>query len=415
MPVPSPMAGENRDKFMARCMRFMSSDTTKRPHDQQIAICMSQFKGGSKIMGNEFTKFVPIEKIDPDQRMVYGWASTPEKDTQGDIIPVEAIKNALPEYLKYPAIREMHQPIAAGKTLYTEVNEKGLYIGAKIVDDGAWKKVKEGIYAGFSIGGSVLDREDDVIKSLELAEISLVDSPANKGARIELYKRSGKKTNQALLIKTNEFIHNLVAVGVNPNELTKLVKEVNIQMADKMNKVDEETVVVGGTPEVETPVTTAETPEVSEAPEAEEVTEEKATEEVAETPAETEGEAEAETVEASAKTEDLQKAISTAVEEAMSKFMPKPKKEVFVKVASFEELKERVSKLENTVISKVKSPAYPVEKGEVRVGGSRLDEINKRLGELEVIKNTNLTSYQTNGYQQEALMLLNEKSSLESK
>lgn len=152
----------------------------------------------------EYSIFYPISKVDNEQRMVWGLASTPEKDTQGDIIPVEAIKNALPEYLKYPTIREMHQPIAAGKTIYTDISDEGLRIGAKIVDDNAWKKVKEGVYAGFSIGGSILERDGDVIKALDLAEISLVDSPANKGARIEVFKADVNKA-----VWSTAFINNL--------------------------------------------------------------------------------------------------------------------------------------------------------------------------------------------------------------
>lgn len=140
----------------------------------------------------EINKFVPICKIDEDERMVYGFASTPDLDSQGEIVETEALKQALPEYLKFPTIREMHQPKAVGTTKSTEINDNGLFIGAKIVDDSAWMKVKEGVFRGFSIGGRVKNMVDNVIKSIDLTEISIVDVPANRGSVITVFK-AGKR------------------------------------------------------------------------------------------------------------------------------------------------------------------------------------------------------------------------------
>lgn len=139
----------------------------------------------------ELQIFAEIQKVDDDQRMVYGYASTTSLDSQGDIITKEALVEALPEYLKFSNIREMHQPSAVGITKSVDVDEKGWYIGAKIVDDNAWKKVKEEVYKGFSIGGKSLVKVDNTINKLRISEISLVDRPANPECVIELYKAEG--------------------------------------------------------------------------------------------------------------------------------------------------------------------------------------------------------------------------------
>ena len=89
----------------------------------------------------DFTRTSPIHKTDDEQRMVYGFASTPDLDTQGEVVELDALKNALPGYMKFPTIREMHQPKAAGITKQTKILDKGLFIGAKIVDNHAWHKV----------------------------------------------------------------------------------------------------------------------------------------------------------------------------------------------------------------------------------------------------------------------------------
>jgi phage head maturation protease len=121
--------------------------------------------------------FAPIAKIDETQRLVFGYASTEMLDSQGEIVRKEAIEAALPDYMRFANIREMHQPSAVGVTREAELDDKGLHLAAKIVDDEAWHKVVEGVYKGFSIGGRVTKRDPDakhVITGVDLLEISLV-------------------------------------------------------------------------------------------------------------------------------------------------------------------------------------------------------------------------------------------------
>jgi phage head maturation protease len=137
--------------------------------------------------------YLPIAKVDAASRMVYGYASTEARDDQGEIVKREALADALGDYMKFGNIREMHQLSAVGKAKNAEVDDKGLYLGAKVVDDRAWDKVMEGVYSGFSIGGKVLERaagDSKTINKLRLDEISLVDRPANPEAVFDCWKRS---------------------------------------------------------------------------------------------------------------------------------------------------------------------------------------------------------------------------------
>ena len=61
--------------------------------------------------------------------------------------------------MKFANIREMHQLSAVGVAKEAAVDDKGLYLGAKIVDDQAWQKITEGVYKGYSIGGRVTNRD----------------------------------------------------------------------------------------------------------------------------------------------------------------------------------------------------------------------------------------------------------------
>jgi HK97 family phage prohead protease len=133
----------------------------------------------------------PIAKIDSDERLVYGYASTEAKDSQGEIVRKEALEAALPAYMRFANIREMHQPSAVGIAKEATIDENGLWLKAKIVDEAAWQKVKEGVYKGFSIGGAITARDTanpQVITGVELVEISLVDRPANPEAVLAVWK-----------------------------------------------------------------------------------------------------------------------------------------------------------------------------------------------------------------------------------
>jgi HK97 family phage prohead protease len=136
--------------------------------------------------------YLPIAKVDAEHRMVYGYASTEARDDQGEVVKRDALEGALGDYMKFGNIREMHQLSAVGKAKNAAIDDKGLYLGAKVVDDAAWEKVKEGVYSGFSIGGKVLERDPGdfkTINKLRLDEISLVDRPANPEAVFDCWKR----------------------------------------------------------------------------------------------------------------------------------------------------------------------------------------------------------------------------------
>jgi len=135
--------------------------------------------------------YARITKIDHAEQMVFGYASTEALDSQGEIVKREALEAALPDYMRFANIREMHQPSAVGVATEAELDEKGLFLAARIVDPTAWEKVVEGVYKGFSIGGKVTSRDlaqKHVITGVTLHEISLVDRPANPEAVFTMYK-----------------------------------------------------------------------------------------------------------------------------------------------------------------------------------------------------------------------------------
>ena len=141
---------------------------------------------------NIYGEITKVEALDDGTIRVTGVASTGAVDDADERVLPEAMKAALPAYMRFGALREMHGLSAAGATLSAEVTDDGATrIETHVVDPVAVKKVRLGVYKGFSIGGKVLERDPGdrrVITRLKLNEISLVDRPCNPEAVIDVWK-----------------------------------------------------------------------------------------------------------------------------------------------------------------------------------------------------------------------------------
>ncbi|NPU23950.1 HK97 family phage prohead protease [Bradyrhizobium denitrificans] len=143
-------------------------------------------------------------KVDEEQRVVEGYASTEARDAHGEIVLKSAIEDALAGYMEFGNIREMHQLSAVGTAEDAVVDDKGLYLAAKVVDDTAWGKVTKKVYKGFSIGGKVLARDPKnkkIITKILLTEISLVDRPSNPEAKFDLWRAAGSPSTEESSVK----------------------------------------------------------------------------------------------------------------------------------------------------------------------------------------------------------------------
>lgn len=123
-----------------------------------------------------------VTKVDEEQRVVFGWFSIVEEDGQavidkhGDIIPVEDIEKAVYDFVENSRMAgEMHVNMGVGHlvesvffsadkqmALGINLGKIGWWGGFRITDDEVWKKVKQGYYPSFSIGGSAQPEEIEV-------------------------------------------------------------------------------------------------------------------------------------------------------------------------------------------------------------------------------------------------------------
>jgi hypothetical protein len=160
------------------------------------------------LTGQPKTMFIPLVKVDVEKREVWGYASVEEVDHTDEIMD---FGSSLPYFQEWSAatkkrsggkslgnLRSMHQDIAAGKLIgfQPDAKAKAFWIGAKVIDDAEWKKVQEGVYTGFSVGGSYVRRWYDqgfqkMRYTAKPLEISLVDAPCVPSATFQIVKADG--------------------------------------------------------------------------------------------------------------------------------------------------------------------------------------------------------------------------------
>lgn len=150
--------------------------------------------------------FLPITKVDSEKRLVYGIITEEIVDKAGEVFDYAGSKpyfKAWSEGIEKATggkskgnVRVMHTSKAVGKLTDLVFDDDALKMeaSAKIVDDDEWKKVEEGVYTGFSIGGRYVKRWKDGDQEKFIAdpvEVSIVDNPAVPTATFQLVKADG--------------------------------------------------------------------------------------------------------------------------------------------------------------------------------------------------------------------------------
>lgn len=144
-----------------------------------------------------FGEITKSETLEDGTLKILGCVSSGVVDAHGETIMPEAMKKAIPAYMEWATIKEMHKSdTASGVAKSLTVDDNGMtWLECIIADPVAILKVKTGTYKGFSIGGDQVVRDitnKSLITSFRLNEISLVDRPANPQAMISLFKADFK-------------------------------------------------------------------------------------------------------------------------------------------------------------------------------------------------------------------------------
>ena len=125
-------------------------------------------------MTKQFTTSADVFKVDDDLGLVFGYAIVCKQDgvdyydVQGDHIPEDSMLKASADFMAHSRIsKDMHQGDKTGSVVFAwpmtseiakamgiETKTTGLMIAIKPDSPESLRKFREGIWTGFSIGGS---------------------------------------------------------------------------------------------------------------------------------------------------------------------------------------------------------------------------------------------------------------------
>jgi hypothetical protein len=191
------------------------------------------------LTGQPVELFIPLAKIDEEKRQVWGYGSIEEPDGAGEIQDYEASK---PNWIAWSRsqheasggkslgnVRRMHKLDASGRLISFQPDDqnKGIWVGAEIVDDQDWEKCKKGVYTGFSVGGSYgRTWYDPKLQKTRYEarpeELSLVDRPCINGAKFRVMKAAGAMIDQAFQAGGTGKALAKIYVGPGPDAATEI-------------------------------------------------------------------------------------------------------------------------------------------------------------------------------------------------
>ena len=133
----------------------------------------------------------------------------------------------------------MHGDVSAGKIVHPidfDDESKTVNVCIKVVDDGEWRKVLEGVYTGLSFGGQYVRRWEDgaaMRYTLQPQELSLADRPCVPSASIvEVVKSDGGVRN--MVLKGRKTMNENVK-KIDLAEFGALISDINAGIADDEN------------------------------------------------------------------------------------------------------------------------------------------------------------------------------------
>jgi len=148
-------------------------------------------------MGTTTAYAADIVKWDRDENgdlIVYGKATGPDLDLDGQICDPKWLKTAMPTWMEFGNVREMHQPIAAGIGIELEEQGTDWMLRSKCIDPNTARKIENGVLKGYSVGIKNPQVTKDAaapggrIVGGNIIEVSYVDRPCNPTAKMTICK-----------------------------------------------------------------------------------------------------------------------------------------------------------------------------------------------------------------------------------
>lgn len=129
--------------------------------------------------------------------IVVGKATGPDLDLDEQVCDPNWLREAMPAWMKFGNLREMHQPVAAGVGLELSSEGDDWHLKSKVIDPMTAAKIEAGALRGYSIGikGAKVVKDASApggrIVGGTVVEVSYVDRPCNPTAVTTIAKGAG--------------------------------------------------------------------------------------------------------------------------------------------------------------------------------------------------------------------------------
>ncbi|NPV78249.1 MAG: hypothetical protein HPY59_17975 [Anaerolineae bacterium] len=207
--------------------------------------------------------FMPLEKVIEAKREVWGIAAIEQPDQSGEIMDYQKSKPHFWAWSKrvqkasggksYGNVRESHTSKAIGKVIKLLFDDaaKAIRVGVKVVDSEAWQKVIEGVFTGFSIGGTYGRRWPDPLNKGYVRyeaipiELSMVDLPCIPGATFEMVKTDGScvvyplKTGDTMKEKIQKLLKQEEGETLDEEKIQEIAEEIAAMLGDQSEEKDD--------------------------------------------------------------------------------------------------------------------------------------------------------------------------------
>lgn len=158
-------------------------------------------------LARAFAPFTKTEKNADGTITVFGKATGPDLDSDLQVCDPDWLAKAMPAWMQWGNVREMHTPKAAGVATSLEQEGDSWMLSSLVVDPVSAQKVETEVLKGYSIGISRPVVVKDVaapggrIIGGQIVEVSLVDRPSNPTCTLTIAKAAG---SEAELVKVDD-------------------------------------------------------------------------------------------------------------------------------------------------------------------------------------------------------------------
>jgi len=199
MPLPTPTKGEERNKFISRCISFAVDEGM--PQKQAVAACHTSWRRAKGIKEPTQNKLqlkyqVPIREqgfINGDF-IIEGVAINSTISSNNHKFLAEELEKSAVTLKGVPLLKDHENTIDSimGRVLSGTFNEieENVNFRAKVIDEKAKELIKDGRLNSVSIGADVENIEEQdgyfIPKGITFRELSLVAVPADEGATFQI-------------------------------------------------------------------------------------------------------------------------------------------------------------------------------------------------------------------------------------